>query len=139
MLDVLELTFPFSIVVGEYYHAADGDWSRVAKFDLDSNTKLLKVNKDDVATASKVFHHGEHRVQGAIEVNGRYFLSQSNGDSDSDIIGFTPGDKNSKQYRILPPGSEDLTYDNETETLWTLTEHPGERYLVGTPIKDISS
>ena len=106
---------------------------------MDPNTKLLKVNKDAVATASKVFHHGENRVQGAITVNGRYFLSQSNGDGDSDIIGFTPGDKDSKQYRVLPPGSEDLTYDNATETLWTLTEHPGERYLIGTPIEEISS
>ncbi|KAI4230490.1 MAG: hypothetical protein L6R40_008009 [Gallowayella cf. fulva] len=129
---------PASIVFGEYYHADKGDHSRVARFDLDSTTKLLKVNKDNVATASKVFLHGEHRVQGAITVNGRYFLSQSNGDEDSDIIGFTPGDKSSKQYRILPPGSEDLTYDKAADTLWTLTEHPGERYIVGTPISEIS-
>lgn len=136
---IARLTCLFSIVFGEYYHKAQGDWSRVARFDLDSKTNLLKVNKDDVGTASKVFHHGENRVQGAITVDGRYFLSQSNGDGDSDIIGFTPGDKDSKQYRILPPGSEDLTYDNVTETLWTLTEHAGERYLIGTPIEKISS
>ena len=138
-MNISRLKCLISIVFGEYYHKAQGDWSRVARFDLDSNTKLLKVNKDAVATASKVFHHGEHRVQGAITVNGRYFLSQSNGDDDSDIVGFTPGDKNSKQYRILPSGSEDLTYDNLTETLWTLTEHPGERYLIGTSIEKISS
>ncbi|KAL8797301.1 MAG: hypothetical protein Q9195_000455 [Heterodermia aff. obscurata] len=131
---------PASIVFGEYYHAADGDYSRVARFALDSRTKLLHVNSDTaVATASQVFHHGEHRVQGAITVHGRYFLSQSNGDGDSDIIGFTPGDKDSTQYRVLPPGSEDLTFDNATETLWTLTEHPGGRYLVGTPIGEIES
>ena len=97
------------------------------------------MNKDNVATAAKVLLHGEHRVQGAITVNGRYFLSQSNGDDDSDIIGFSPGDKSSKQYRVLPPGSEDLTYDKAAATLWTLTEHPGERYIIGTPIGEISS
>ncbi|KAI4235974.1 MAG: hypothetical protein LQ349_002833 [Xanthoria aureola] len=130
---------PPSIVFGEYYHAADGDASRVARFDLDPSTHLLKVNKDNVATAAKVLLHGEHRVQGAITVNGRYFLSQSNGDDDSDIIGFSPGDKSSKQYRVLPPGSEDLTYDKAAATLWTLTEHPGERYIIGTPISEIST
>ncbi|KAI4219071.1 MAG: hypothetical protein L6R36_008584 [Xanthoria steineri] len=130
---------PPSIVFGEYYHAADGDASRVARFDLEPSTHLLKVDKDKVATAAKVLLHGEHRVQGAITVNGRYYLSQSNGDDDSDIIGFSPGDKSSKQYRVLPPGSEDLTYDKAAATLWTLTEHPGERYIIGTPIGEISS
>ncbi|KAL8838849.1 MAG: hypothetical protein Q9170_001971 [Blastenia crenularia] len=130
---------PTSIVFGEYYHVAQGDNSRVARFDLNSTTKLLKVNKDDVATASKVFLHGNHRVQGAITVNGRYFLSQSNEDVPSDIIGFTPGDKSAKEYRVFPPGAEDLTYDKAADTLWTLTEHAGERYIVGTAIKDISS
>ncbi|KAL9599246.1 MAG: hypothetical protein Q9219_003948 [cf. Caloplaca sp. 3 TL-2023] len=130
---------PASIVFGEYYHAADGDWSRVARFDLDLNTKLLNVNKDGVSTASKVLLHGNHRVQGAITVNGRFFLSQRNGDDDSDIIGFTPGDKSAKEYRVLPPGSEDLTYDKGTDTLWTLTEHTGEKYIIETPIQSLSS
>ncbi|KAL8952226.1 MAG: hypothetical protein Q9222_001840 [Ikaeria aurantiellina] len=121
---------PASIVFREYYHAAQGDSSRVARFDLDSTTKLLKVNKDDVATASKVYLHGNHRVQGAITVNGRYFLSQSNRDDGSDIISFTPGGINAKEYRIFPPGAEDLTYNKEADTLWTLTEHAGERYEI---------
>ncbi|KAL8672800.1 MAG: hypothetical protein Q9168_002764 [Polycauliona sp. 1 TL-2023] len=132
--------YGYNIVFGEYYHKDQGPISRVARFDLDSNSHLLTVNKDDIATASKVFHHGEPRVQGAISVTGRYFLSQSNGDDgDSDIIGFTPGAKDSKEYRVLPPGSEDLTYDKAVDTLWTLTEHAGDRYIVGTPVKDISS
>ncbi|KAL8682523.1 MAG: hypothetical protein Q9186_001470 [Xanthomendoza sp. 1 TL-2023] len=129
---------PPAIVFGEYYHAADGDASRVARFDLDSTTHLLKVNSDNIATASKVLLHGEHRVQGAITVNGRYFLSQSNGDDGSDIIGYTVGDKSSKQYHLLPPGSEDLTYDGDAKILWTLTEHVGERYIIGTGIGEIS-
>ncbi|KAL8707774.1 MAG: hypothetical protein Q9220_007226 [cf. Caloplaca sp. 1 TL-2023] len=130
---------PASIVFGEYYHKAQGDSSRVARFDLDPTTKLLKVNNDDIATASKVFLHGNHRVQGAITVNGRYFLSQSNEDDPSDIIGFTPGDKSAKEYRVFPPGAEDLTYDKAADTLWTLTEHAGERYIIGTSIESISS
>ena len=132
-------SIPISIVFGEYYHAADGDHSRVARFDLDPTTKLLKVNTDNVATASKVFLHGNYRVQGAITVNGRYFLSQSNGDDDSDIIGFTPGGGNAREYDVLPPGSEDLTYDKGTDTLWTLTEKTGGRYIIGTTINEISS
>ncbi|KAL8659787.1 MAG: hypothetical protein Q9202_006937 [Teloschistes flavicans] len=131
---------PAAIVFGEYYHAADGDYSRTTRFDLDATSHLLKVNSDNIATASKVFLHGNHRVQGAITVNGRYYLSQSNGDDDSDIIGFTPGGGNAKVYDVLHyPGSEDLTYDKGTDTLWTLTEKTGGRYIIGTPVKEISS
>ena len=33
----------------------------------------------------------------------------------------------------LPPGPEDITYWSSTDTFWSLSEYPGQRYVFAIP------
>jgi hypothetical protein len=120
-------TTPDSIVVGEY--AADGTVPspRFVRFGIDYTTRLL-FTTSSVATATWAYGVDILRMQGATSINGKFFISRSNGAStNGDLVTWVPGNAATIHTGAFTPGCEDLSYNHNADELWTLTEHPGKR------------
>lgn len=122
---------PDSILVGEYRADSDAYPIRMAKWDLDYTTRRLKTDSANLAKATWAYCVNIERMQGAAAVDGRIFISRSNGASgNGDIWGWTPGGAATLNAGKLPPGPEDFSYDKRTKEMFTATEHAGKRYIV---------
>lgn len=119
-------------MVGEY----QSDTSlpiRMAQWDLDYTTRGL-------ASSSGVWAYcvGIRSIQGAVEADGKFYISRSNGkNGKGDIFGWTPGGAAKENPGIVPRGTEDLSYDGRDGTLLGLTEYAGDRYLYFLDAADI--
>ncbi|KAJ7171661.1 hypothetical protein C8R43DRAFT_944250 [Mycena crocata] len=68
---------------------------------------------------------------GVTSINGKFFISRSNGaGTKADLYTWVPGGSATEHTGAFPPGAEDLSYNHNADELWTLTEHPGKRYIV---------
>ncbi|KAG6888989.1 hypothetical protein C0992_006865, partial [Termitomyces sp. T32_za158] len=122
-------TTPDSIVVGEY--AADNTVPapRLVRFSIDYTTRLL-FTTNGVATATWAYQVDILRMQGALSINGTFYISRSNGAStNGDLFTWIPGNTATKYTGALEIGCEDLTYNRNADELWTLSEHAGKRYF----------
>ncbi|KAJ7600536.1 hypothetical protein C8J56DRAFT_11307 [Mycena floridula] len=123
-------TTPDSIVVGEYAVDDTVPAPRFARFSIDYTTRLLSTSTS-VATATWAYQVDILRMQGVTSINGKFFISRSNGASTkSDLFTWVPGNAATDHTGALPPGAEDLSYNHNADELWTLTEHPGKRYIL---------
>ncbi len=125
-------TSPDSIVVGEY--ASPGDGKRLFRWDLDYTTRLLTAS-GGVATATFAAVVDINEMQGATSVDGKYFISRSNGNLNGNILTWVPG--NTVNYNDNLPHTEDLSYDKTTGWLWNLAEEPAERYVFARTAADL--
>jgi len=119
-------TDPPSLVVGEYGNSKQT--RRLARFPTDAETGLLSTGEDG---ASRPVLDGEDqltRMQGTSVVDGTYFVTSSHGMSYGSMHVGRPGDFRTKKW-ATPPGPEDLVYWPETDRLWSLSEHPGWRWV----------
>lgn len=106
---------------------------RMVQWQLDSTTRKLKSAKGVWAYCA-----GIRSIQGAVQANGKIYISRSNGASGkSDIFGWTPGKAAYNNAGIVPPGTEDLSYDTRDGTIYGLTEYAGGRYLYFLDSSDI--
>ena len=126
---------PDSVLVGEYTNGNDGTDPRMVKYDLDYTTRRLKVDANKVAKGSWAYCVNIPRMQGAVMANGKVYVSQSEGTIlAGDLWEWTPGSTAQQDLWFFPKGPEDLSYDKRSGgKLYTVTEHPGSRYIV---IKD---
>lgn len=130
-------TTPDSILVGEYQPASSDKPIRMAQFDLDYKIRRLKTDADGLAKASWAYCVGIDRMQGAVQVDGTIYISRSNGENKGgDIFTWTPGGA-AEITGSFPPGSEDLSYDKRSGEIYTPTEHPGKRYIIGRKISGL--
>lgn len=121
-------TRPPGLLAGEY---GRGDAStRLARFDLDEDTGLLATGTDGVSQATGLADAGLVQMQGAVEVRGRHHVTTSHGPwvPGSVHVG-APGDFTRRRFAV-PMGPEDLAYWPSTDRLWSVTEHPGRRWVV---------
>ncbi|HEY7486956.1 MAG TPA: hypothetical protein VH912_21025 [Streptosporangiaceae bacterium] len=125
-------TDPDSIVVGEYDPENDG--TRLIRWEIDSATGLLKT-VDGTATAVGALDVGIGRMQGATSINGKYYISRSNGDKPGEVLTLKPG--NPVHSNDAPVGPEDLSYDRTTDWLWSLTEPTGNRFVFARTAGDL--
>ena len=115
-------TSPHSLVTGEY--SAPSPNGRLHRWPLheESSRLLMAAGRVD---ATQVLFTGVENVQGGLTRNGEVYVSAS-----GDHLGLwtgAPGETLTK--RGWPNGPEDLYYAPDTGRLWSLTEHPGERFV----------
>ncbi|WP_183101007.1 hypothetical protein [Nocardioides pelophilus] len=119
-------TDPPSLVVGEYGNSKQT--RRLARFPTDPATGLLATAEDGVSRPILDGEDGLRRMQGVAVVDGTYFVTSSHGSSYGHLHVGTPGSFRTKRW-ATPPGPEDLVYWPETDLLWSLSEHPGRRWV----------
>jgi len=113
-----------SLVAGEYNRYGSG--ARLARWALDPDTCLPRTTAPDEVIRTDITS-----MQGVVRVDGTYVVSASHGRiRRGHLWTGRPGGQWVKHAGALPVGPEDLAYDPETQRLWTLTEHPGQRYVL---------
>ncbi|KAL1956382.1 hypothetical protein VTO42DRAFT_7365 [Malbranchea cinnamomea] len=113
---------PDSIIVGEYNTDAP---NRLVHFDIDYTNRLLKTNANGIATATRAVSHTHTKIQGAVTINDKYFLTQSGGS----LITFSWSNGEKVNSGVFPSVPEDLSYQ-AGYGLWSLMEMPGYRHVV---------
>lgn len=104
-----------SLVVGEYDNAGD-------------TRRLGRVSADGGPV--EVHEGGVQRAQGAVRVGEQWYVTASQGARRPGSM-WSGRSGSLREHRwALPVGPEDLAYDAERDLLWTVTEHPGRRWLV---------
>lgn len=74
---------------------------------------------------------GVERMQGAVSVEGRLYVTTSAGTRGMGSIWVgEPGRLRQFAY-ALPPGPEDICYRPQGDRLWTVTEYPRRRFVLG--------
>jgi hypothetical protein len=119
-------TDPPSLVVGEYGNSKQT--RRLARFPTDAATGLLATAEDGVSRPILDGEDGLKRMQGVAVVDSTYFVTSSHGSSYGHVHVGTPGAFQTLRW-ATPPGPEDLVYWPETDLLWSLSEHPGRRWV----------
>lgn len=114
-LTVDDSTDPPNLVVGEY--GGRRQTRRIAEMPIDGGA--VTVSDHDVV-----------RAQGVARVRGRLYVSSSHGPWGlGSLWSGEPGDLRERRS-ALPMGPEDLAYDERTDRLWNVTEHPRRRWIV---------
>jgi hypothetical protein len=114
------------LVAGEYRNAGAGD--RLVRIAIDAGGGLL-VDEGGHAGLVDVHEPGVWRMQGACVVDGRWFITSSNGDREGgDLWSGEPGTL-TRHRHVLPAGPEDLAYDPRTRQLWSVCEWPRHRRI----------
>ena len=117
---------PPELVAGEY--GTKGMTTRLARYPLDPETWHLHSG-DDGESEPAGLESGIGHMQGATTVHGRWYVTTSRGQWRLGHLRVgTPGHFRTLA-RALPTGPEDIAYWPSTGRLWSLTEHPGKRWV----------
>lgn len=126
---------PDRILIGEF---RDSDRGRMAQFALDYKTRTLHTGDDKTAKATWAHCPNIPMIQGAVQANGKFYISRSNGlKARGDMFGWRPGKEAYPNPNFFPPGPEDLTYDKRGDRLYGLTEAMNKRYIIPIDAKDV--
>ena len=118
---------PPALVAGEY--GRTGMTTRLARFDLDPATSHLAADHTDVSRPITLTPEGVGHMQGAAVVGDRWYVTTSHGPRMPGSL-WTGRPGHLRRHRwALPPGPEDIAYWPSTDQLWSLSEHPGRRYV----------
>ena len=120
-------TSPHQLVAGEY--GRRGLTTRLARFDLDGATSLLRTDHEELSRPLALEPGDLESMQGAVVVDGVHYVSTSAGRFRRGSLYVGRPGAFRKHARVLPVGPEDLTHWPGTGRLWSLTEHPGRRYV----------
>jgi hypothetical protein len=130
---------PDSVIVSEYRSAADVDAGaqvRTIRVPIDYTNRYLKPASDGIIKATEAYRTDLESVQGSTAINGEFFFSQSDGsdhsdpNSDGDLHTFAaPSGAIVRHGNALTVGAEDLSYDPTRDSLWSLGEYPGYRWV----------
>jgi hypothetical protein len=118
---------PPELVVGEYGRGKQS--RRLARFPLEPETMLLHRDEDGRSWPLALDDGGEGPMQGAAVARGNYYVTVSRGPTTpgSVYVG-RPGAFRRHRW-AAPAGPEDITYWPSTDMLWSVTEHPGHRWV----------
>ncbi len=117
---------PDSVLVGEYGYPGAG--TRLVRYPIDYTTRMFRENADGYAYATEAYDVSVTSMQGVSGINGRFYLSTSDGDANRGDLGiFVPGNDVVLHYDVLPIGPEDLSYWAARDELWSVTEYAGTR------------
>lgn len=129
-------TTPDSLLVGEYQTSTTVP-VRLARFELDYTTRRLRTN-GTTARASWAYCVNIERMQGVVSADGKFYISRSNGGSPGDLFGWVPGQLAYNNAGFYPRSPEDLSYDKRRGgRLYGLTEAPGVRYIIDSPVSSV--
>ena len=122
---------PPGLVAGEY--GRSGMTTRLVRYEIDPGSHLLKADDAGTARPIVVDDRGVGHTQGAVVVRGRWYLTTSAGRYRlGSVWSGVPGALVRHRF-ALPVGPEDITYWTSTDELWSLSEHPGQRYVFAMP------
>jgi hypothetical protein len=120
-------TRPPALVVGEYGSATQTQ--RLARFGLDAVTGVLAADADGVTRPLHIDESGQARMQGASVVDGRYYVTVSHGPwRPGSVMTGLPGSFRRHRW-ATPMGPEDLCYHPPSRLFWSVSEHPGRRWV----------
>ncbi|WP_246842929.1 hypothetical protein [Allokutzneria sp. NRRL B-24872] len=115
-----------SLIAGEYYYDGKGG-SRLTRWNLNADNKLAEE------TAAGAYRSSHPKIQGALAYKDTFMLSSSRTSTTAGVLYRSKvGAASSTSH--LPAGPEDLSYQASAKRLWALTEHPGNRQVIGIPI-----
>lgn len=120
---------PPEIMAGEYGHGSMT--TRLWHYDLDPATHLLAADAEGVSRPRPARVVGVERMQGAVVAHGRTYVTSSRGRLRRGSLWAEDDGVLHEHAYALPPGPEDVAYWPERDQLWTLTEHPHTRAVVG--------
>ena len=118
---------PPQLLAGEY--GVGQQSTRIVRYAIDPETGLLACDAEGTARPTHLDPQGVGHMQGVALVGDRYYVTTSRGARRlGHLYAGTPG--RLRAYRwALPPGPEDISYWPQRDQLWSLTEHPGKRYV----------
>jgi hypothetical protein len=120
------------LLTGEYGTAAAS--RRVARFLLEPGSGGLACTDAGGARTAEVLADGPARMQGVVAVEGREYMSTSNGRwHRGDLWTREPLESPKNLGPALAVGPEDLAYWPHHDELWNLSEHPLRRYVYALP------
>ncbi len=123
----LDRRHPAALVAGEYGRGEQT--TRLARFPIDLDTALLETGPDDRARPVDL-GQGVRGMQGAVVVDGRWYVTVSHGPTvPGTVYVGTPGRLRPRRLAV-PMGPEDIAAEPGSDRLWTLTEHPGRRWVL---------
>lgn len=116
-----------ALLVGEFGEPGDG--TRLARVPLGAEGVPVR-GEDGFARCDEVHVVSIGSMQGVAHVGERYLFATSDGDNDGgDLSSWAPGTKARTEHDVFPPGPEDLSYWGSRGQLWSLSEHPGQRFV----------
>jgi len=119
---------PPHLVAGEYATVGRGT-RRLVHYALDPESLLLRAGEDGVSRPLLLDREGVAHSQGAVVAEGRYYVSASDGRyRPGSIYAGRPGAFR-RFSQATPMGPEDITWWPSTDELWSVTEHPGRRWV----------
>lgn len=120
---------PARLHVGEYGRGVSS--RRLARFVLDPESGLPDLGSDGACSTAPLAD-GPEGMQGVAVVDGVHHLTTSHGTrrAGSLLVGDLEHGRRLRRHRgALPVGPEDLAYWPEQRLLWSLSEHPGRRWV----------
>lgn len=123
---------PPQLLAGEYA-AGRSQTRRLVRFPLDPATGHLAGAADETVEPVWLDEGGAGHMQGAAVARGRFYVTTSRGSRRRGRMHVGEPGALRPRRRSLPPGPEDVTYWPETDRLWSLTEHPGKRWVFSVP------
>jgi len=117
---------PPELVVGEYGNRSQT--RRLARFPIDATTNFL-AEEEGVSRPLALDDGGVVRAQGAAIAARRWYVTASHGPwvPGSVFVG-RPGDFRRHRW-AAPMGPEDISWDADSDLLWSVTEHPRRRWV----------
>lgn len=122
-------TGPPTLLAGEYARGA-GDATRLARFALSADSWPLAAGEDGHSRPVTVEDGSVLRMQGAVVAGDRLHVTVSNGPWQPGTVRVGHVGRLRPRRLAVPMGPEDLMWWPSTDRLWTLTEHPGRRWVV---------
>jgi len=101
----------------------------MVQWDLDYKTRKLKTD-GVTAKATWAYCVDIERVQGAVQANGKIYISRSNNANPGDMFGWVPGSSAHENSGFFPRSPEDLSYNKKGNDLYGITEAAGSRYIL---------
>lgn len=115
------------LVAGEY--GVDDMTRRLVRYPLDAASCHLAAHEDGAARPVRLEERGLGHMQGAAVVRDTYYVTTSRGSRRRGRLFVGEPGRFRGYPRTLPPGPEDIAYWPSTDRLWSLSEHPGSRYV----------
>ena len=124
------------LTVGEYGRGAMS--RRLAYYPLDRPSHRLVSAGDDRSRPVLLHTEGVGNMQGAVVVDGTWYVTRSRGPWGLGSLCVGEPGAFVEHRRAVPMGPEDVTFWPSTGTLWTATEWPGRRWIVGVDVQRLS-
>ncbi|RPA98389.1 hypothetical protein L873DRAFT_1808387, partial [Choiromyces venosus 120613-1] len=123
-------TTPDSLMVGEYQTALGPEPRRFVRWSIDYTNRQLVTDSAGIATATWAYQVNIDRMQGVNSINGKFYISRSNGGFNGHLITWVPGNLAKITGGAVPEGPEDLSYDKTSRLMYTFTEPVNGEYIL---------